>query len=241
MDDNYWNRAAMASELDAHPLLAVVAVMDQDEAVACPTSTWDGVDVAVVDVFDETAPSEVGTDVFSGIAALDRLRALPVRTLAITPHCQHPLVQLRIHQAGADWLYHRWEVNDLDRLATAIIDPSPEHRPVRPSDDELRRHGAASARPNQAVEVYQRSMLHGRLLPEIGLKALRLPRRTTNYFRVDIERTGFSGTEELSMATTSRRTPRWPDVRDFMLAALGRRDVPPTEVDRDDLGGHLSS
>lgn len=234
VDDDYWTRTSMAQELDRHPQIAVVGAIDQTEAVLWPPERWDDVDLAIVDVFDEEAPSEVGTDVFSGITALDHLRTLPVRALAITPHCQHPLVRLRIHQAEADWLYHRWEVKDLDLLAEVVLFPQPDHRPVRPSDEELAMHGAHRARANAAVQVYEDSVLYPLVQPEVGLKSLHLPRRVVDQFRRRVHRTGFTGTEDLSTADHPQRVPRWPDVRDYLLSLLGRRDVPPTEVDRDD-------
>lgn len=223
----------MAAGLDAHPEITVVDAIHQDEALTWPSERWAGVDVAIIDVFDEAAPSEVGTDVFSGIAALDRLRALPVRTLALAPHCQHPLVRLRIHQAEADWLYHRWEVNDPDRLAEVVLFPQPDHRPTRPSDEELARYGAVSARPNESATLYQRSPLYPLLRTDVGLKSLPVGRRGVDRFRKAIRRTGFTGTEELSTADHALRVPRWPDVRDYLLSLLGRRDVPATEVDRE--------
>lgn len=234
VDDCHWKRTAMAQELDADPRIGVVHVVDQDEAVHWPLERWEGVDVAIVDVFDEYAPAEVGTDVFSGISALDRLRDLPVRTFAITPHCQHPLIQLRIHQAKADWLYHRWEVNDPERLVAALLDPQEDHVPQRPTDAVLRGYGARRAYANRAVRLYKSSALSGLLRPGIGIKSLYLPRRTVDAFRVDVAGTGFDGTEELSTATRTHRAPRWPDVRDFLLTLLGRRSTPSTEVDRDD-------
>ncbi len=85
IDDDHWKRTAMAQELDADPRIAVVHVIDQDEAVQWPLERWENVGVAIIDVFDENSPAEVGTDVFSGISALDRLRDLPVRTFAVTP------------------------------------------------------------------------------------------------------------------------------------------------------------
>lgn len=230
----------MTQELSLHPDIEVVASMDQDQALLWAPESWADVDLAIVDVFDEDAPSEVGTDVFSGIAALDQLRDLPVRTLAITPHCQHPLIQLRIHQSGADWLYHRWEVNGPDQLAAAVLEPSDDHAPERPDDEVLWQHGASRARPNRAVGVYLRSPFSGLLRTDVELHEIGLPRRAVQHFRIQIARTGFTGTELLSNATREHKAPRWPDVRDYLLTLLGRRSTPPTEVDRDDdLPGHV--
>ena len=234
VDDDHWKRSAIAAELDADPRIGVVDVIDQDEAVLWPLERWDDVDLAIVDVFDENAPSEVGTDVYSGISALTRLRNLPVRTFAITPHCQHPLIQLRIHQSGADWLYHRWELNDPERLIAALIDPDPEHVPKRPAEHLLAQHGARRALANDAVDAYGSSLLFGQLRQDVGIKSLHLPRRRIEAFRVRIARTGFEGTDDISYAGRTSRAPRWPDVRDYLLTLLGRRATPATEIDRDD-------
>lgn len=234
VDDDHWKLTAMARELASHPEIEVVAAVDQDQAQLWPLDRWQDVDLAVVDVFDENAPSEVGTDVYSGIALLDRLRELPVDTLAITPHCQHPLVQLRIYQSGADWLYHRWEVNDPESLIAVVLEPDDDHAPQRPDQEELWQHGAHRAHTNRAVARYLRSPFAGRIRSETELDELGLPRRAVTQFRVEIAETGFTGTELLSTATRVHKAPRWPDVRDYLLTLLGRRSTPPTEVDRDD-------
>lgn len=239
IDDDYWKRTAMADELRRNPDIEVVAVADQDLAVLWPAEQWSEVDLAVVDVFDENAPSEVGTDVFSGIAVLEALRDLPVKTLAITPHCQHPLIQLRIQQAGTDWLYHRWEVNAPDQLAAVVAEPADDHRPQRPSDEILMEHGARRLHAGRAVDVFLRSRLVGRIRPDIGVDETGLSRRSVGTFRKRIAGTGFDGTENLSTATRNYTAPRWPDVRDFVLTLLGRRSTPSTETDREDgLRGH---
>lgn len=239
VDDDHWKRTAMAEELQRNSDIEVVAAIDQDQVLLWPVSSWDDVDLAIVDVFDENAPAEVGTDVFSGIAALDQLRDLPVRTLAITPHCQHPLIQLRIHQSKADWLYHRWEVNDPDLLASAVLDPEDDHAPQRPDLEVLRLHGARRAQANRAVALYLRSPLSGLIRPRVELEEVGLSRHVVRRFRVSIAGAGFEGTEHLTDATRVHKAPRWPDVRDYLLTLLGRRSTPPTEVDRDDgTAGH---
>ncbi len=235
VDDDRWKREAMSVAIAADPRTEIVAVIDQDEAVRWPLEKWQDVDVAVVDVFDENAPGEVGTDVYSGIAALDRIRDLPVRTVAVTPHCQHPLIQLRIYQAGVDSVYHRWEVNDPGALLAAVLEADPAHAPVRPTDAVLKELGAVHARPNDAVRMYEMSPFLGLIREGIGLKSLDVPRRVVQRFRFGIADTGFDGAEETSAVTHDHLAPRWPDVRDYLLTLLGRRATPPTEVDRNDL------
>lgn len=238
IDDDHWKRTSIARELDADRRIEVHSVIDQDEALSWSIDRWELVDLAIVDVFDEMAPGEVGTDVFSGIAALDVLRSTPVRTFAITPHCQHPLIQLRIAQAAPDWLYHRWEVNDPSRLVDAVLAPSPEHVVEAPDPDVLQPYGVVGpsdgrlAQTNESVRLYKASPLRGLLAPDLELDDLPMSRRQVESFRKRIARTGFVGTEVRVDVTRRTRAPRWPDVRDYLLTLLGRRETPPTEVDR---------
>jgi hypothetical protein len=195
IDDDYWKREHMAQELDSSPHIAVVHALDQDTAVAWSLAQWDEIDIAIVDVVDEMAPGEVGTDMFSGIQALERLKHIDVKTLAITPHRHHPIVELRIHQANVNWVYRRYEVNDLDRLVDVLLAPASDHQPVRPADDELERFGARVALPNNSVRAYERSEFHGLLTDDSGQKELKTTYRKLERFRHAVVRTGFKGTE----------------------------------------------
>lgn len=236
VDDNYWKRSAMAAELNAHPDIDVVILCDQDQAMAMPDDQWKDVDIAIVDVFDEYAPGEVGTDVFSGISALERLRALPPKTFAVTPLRGHPLIDLRIYQCGADWVYNSRELNGPGQLVGALLAPDVNHRPLRPSDASLAEHGARTAHPNDAVHAYELSPLHGQLRAELDHRALGqhgVPKRGIDSFRVRIHQTGFRSTEQLSTADRTARVARWPDVRDYMLKVLGRKGTGMTDRDRE--------
>ena len=68
IDDNPYAREGLRRVLDAHDDIEVVHAMSHDDATA-----WSD-DCAIVEVIDELARNEVGTDVFSGIAALVTLR-----------------------------------------------------------------------------------------------------------------------------------------------------------------------
>lgn len=222
----------MASQLEARPEIAVVCQLDHDKALAWPIESWSSVDVAIIDVLDEFAPAEVGTDLYSGIMTLQRIRHLAVRTVAILPHPGNALMALRIHESGADGVYHRWELNDLDQLVRAIVHPDAARSPKRPDEVELRAFGARlSAKVNEAVEHYETSLLYGQLAPDIGQKSLAVPRRVLDRFRRQIASTGFDGTETRSLAGRRALAPRWPDVRDYLLRILGRKDVRHTEHD----------
>lgn len=220
IDDDYWKREHMAQELDSSPHIAVVHALDQDTAVQWSLAQWDAIDIAIVDVVDEMAPGEVGTDMFSGIQALERLKHIDVKTLAITPHRHHPIVELRIHQANVNWVYRRFEVNDLERLVDVLLAPAADHQPLRPTDEELARFGAHVALPNDSIRVYEQSEFHGLLTDQSGRKELGTTYRKLERFRLAVARTGFKGTEY----RVSRGGPRWPDVRSYLLRALGRKD-----------------
>ena len=222
IDDDFWRRESMTRALSSHADIDVVLSVTQDDVLASTVELWNGIDLAIVDVLDERAPGEVGTDLYSGIMALDHLRDLPVRTLAITPHEGHPIVQLRLYQAGPDWVYYRWELNDPEALVEALCRPMPSRQPRRPTADELREFGVASAQVNEVIKHYEKSELYGRVHSTVGLKHLTVSRRTLDRFRSTTSVLGFRSTEQLSTVRQARRTPRWPDVRSFLLVAMGR-------------------
>lgn len=59
IDDDYWTRTAMSTELDEEPAVDVILSLDQDEALGLSRDDWVhlDLDLAVVDVLDVTAPS----------------------------------------------------------------------------------------------------------------------------------------------------------------------------------------
>lgn len=230
IEDDSWKRSAMAEHLHAHRLVEVVHALDQDEAAAWGHDRWGDVDTALVDVWDDNAPGEVGTDLYSGISAIEQLRGTHVKVLAILPHLPHPVVQLRLHQSGAHWAYRRWELATTDDVVTALHWSRPERGPVRPPASELARFGIASGRPNDAVRAYIASELGGRLRPEMSHKQL-LPikRAEIDALKKAISATGLRPTGDLA---DPRGVPRWPEVRDYVLRALGRLDAPPTDHDQ---------
>ena len=142
--------------LDAHDDIEVVHAMSHDDATEWSDEQFGEFDCAVVEVIDELARNEAGTDLFSGIDALERLRRLPVTTYAVTPHRHHPIVEQRIYQSGADFIYRQFEINDAEWFVSQLISPDESHR-VRPvPSTELQKFGAERSRTNDAVDALER-------------------------------------------------------------------------------------
>jgi len=240
VDDDYWQRDAMARAIGDDDRFTVALALTQDEVLQetdAESVRWEGVDLVIVDVFDESAPAEIGADVFSGIAALDHLhrikveRALRLELLAITTHCQHPLVQLRLAQSGANWAYHRWEVNSPELLIGVLLDPDPGHVPQRPAYADLAKHGSTEVDANGMVRAYERSAIAGRLTSDAGhdqLERQGVSRRAIDSFVGELR--------ALKLLGSGANGLDFRNVRKTLLTLLGRRDAPPTEIDRDDAG-----
>lgn len=231
VEDDAWKRSAIADQLDRHERVDVVYAVDQDEAASWSRTQTANVDVALVDIYDDTAPGEVGTDVYSGIAAVRSLRKRDIRVIAISPMCAHPLVQLRLAQAEPGWVYHRWEVRDVNQLVEAIFDPRLDHRVREPSREQLDQFGARHLRANDTVDTYLSSPLSGMLQPRVGLKHLPVSRSVVDRFCGAITDLGLSA--PIGDHAPARRSlaPRWPEVRDVLLCLLGRLEAPPSEHD----------
>jgi hypothetical protein len=243
VDDDIWKRDAMALRLDATKEITVVEAIDQDSAASWVRTRWEDIDAVLVDVFDDRAPGEAGTDLYSGITVIERVARLPVRSVAVTPTCAHPLVQLRLHQAQPDFVYHRWQVADLAELTAALRFPDRSHRLAEPSRAELGTMGASRLLANDAVRAYTRSPLYGLVQARSSLKQLErlgISRRMLDRFKAQIVDCGFVGAVAPESATRDQENQpvgaaadaRWPDIRDLTLKLIGRMDAPLTEFDR---------
>ena len=235
IDDHIYAREGLTRLLDQHADIEVVRGMSHDDAAVLSDAEFGEFDCAIVDVIDEIARNEVGTDVFSGIAALVRLRSMPVRTFAITPYRHHPVVEQRIYQSGADYLYRVFEINDLEWFVGQLLSPSHDHQVKPVSRHELRKYGAETARANEAVAVYERSAISGSLgagTSHSSLARAGIARRTVDRFVREVQRTGF-GTPRRSGTSPDAvdRPARFPDVKLYLLTLVGRADGPPTNVD----------
>ena len=235
IDDNTYAREGLRRVLDAHEDIEVVHAMSHDDATEWSDEQFGEFDCAVVEVIDELARNEAGTDLFSGIDALERLRRLPVTTYAVTPHRHHPIVEQRIYQSGADFIYRQFEINDAEWFVSQLISPDDAHR-VRPvPSTELQKFGAERSRTNDAVDALEDSPLHGLLTASVshsGLRRAGLPRRTLDDFVETIRRTGLSTPVGRRMTFDgSERKPRFPEVKLYLLTLLGRVPETPTNVD----------
>lgn len=233
IDDDWYKREHMKQELDRSPRIAVVHSIDQDTAATWTDDEWGEIDFAIVDVFDDAAPLELGTDMFSGVGALDRLRALKVLTIAVTPHRHHPLVEHRIYQSGANYVYRRWELNDIDRLEYVLLNPDETRTPAPVPPRVLRRFGADLARTNRAVAAYERSQLYGRLYEGVTQRSVKVSRRTVDAFTRSIRSTKFNAPPPDDLPD-SRPEAKWAHVRDYLLILLGRKTSPPSNTDEHD-------
>jgi hypothetical protein len=239
VDDDCWKREGMGSRLDATPEVNVVASLSPDDAAEWSQDRWADIDTVVVDVYDDRAVGQVGTDLYSGIGIVERVRDLSVRCLAVTPYCAHPLVRLRLKQASPDFCYHRYQLASLDDLREAACFPNRDQRLPDLPVAEIRRLGARKLKANDLVRAYVASPLHGKLQLSTGLKQLSgldLCRRDLNRLRetaVDLGYRYFDTLDRDRQAEYSvEQVPRWPVIRELLLHLLGRLDGPWSEYDR---------
>lgn len=238
VDDDQWKRAGMRQRLDATPEVIVVDDVDQDSAAAWPLDKWTEIDAVLVDVFDDQGVGEVGTDIYSGIKVVERVRPIRgLRCIAVTPSCPHPLVQLRLHQAQPDFCYHRYELANLHMLTEAVRFPERNHRLPAPDAAIINGLGARNLRANDVVRAFEASALHGRIYEAVGHKVLNrgfgVSRRAVDRFKKQVVDCGFNHLEVLSLdGHAYDESPRWPAVRTLVLRLLGRKDAPWSEHDK---------
>jgi len=230
VDDDPYKRTGMAVVLDPRPEVEVVHQLTQDEALGWSERQWGRLDYVVVDVFDDCNAGLEGTDLYSGIRVLEHLRNLKRRgltttTIALTPYRFHPLIEQRIFQAEADYLFHRWEVVDPQVFIRTLLEPSEDHRPAPVPAHVLHQYGAWLARTNEAVAAYRRSELYGRLRPRLKATSLRrrgLARSRIDAFTTAIESAGFSGRSIDRDAVDPAL--RYDEARDATLRLIGREE-----------------
>lgn len=160
IDDEDISRRGLAELLAEHPQLELVAVLRHHEALEL--TDWDGVDVAVVDAADERH----STDHFPGVAVVEHLRACRTSGLTIivlTGHFFDDALRRRMHEARADFFYHRSDFASADQLYEAVLHPERARRKGVPDPEDaeaLYRHGVnPSTRVNAGVAFAQQEAL----------------------------------------------------------------------------------
>lgn len=198
----------------------MTAVLSPGEALR-PEVTWDGVDVVIVDAFDERE----AFDRFPGVAVVEaiRRRRSPDETLVvvISGHVLNELLRLRMAEAGADFFYGHAEVRDLPTLVEVIqqpdagrrVDPVPEAEGVNAALRHVEEAGIAAAfEPGQTQ------------------RAASLSRRTVINARRRVgEMTGLGAAPDTGGRDRRRRMPEWKALVRFVNRARG--------IDSDDSGG----
>jgi len=239
VDDDEFKRTGMAHRLAASSDVEVVDTVDQDKAAARPLSDWEPIDAVIVDVCDDRAIGEVGTDVYSGISVVERVYPIRnLRCIAITPVCAHPLVRLRLQHARPDYSYHRFQLDSLDALLEAVRFPDKSHRLPELTHQQMKRLGGSNFSPNRMVRSFVASPLHGHLRATSGhkeLKAVGIERSAIDAYCTEVELAGYNHIDTLPQSRHKDllyMSPRWPIVRSLTLRLLGRQDAPPTEHDK---------
>lgn len=108
----------------------------------------------------------------------------------------------RIYQSGANFVYRRFELNDIDRLECVFLSPDATRSPQPVPARVLRRFGADQARTNRAVAAYERSQLYGRLYKGATHYSAKVSRRTVDAFT-----TAIRGTNSTLLRRRICRTP----------------------------------
>ncbi len=223
IDDDCITRQGLRTMLATCPSINVIAAPTLAEAEGW-TREWQTVDWAIVDILDEARKAgEPGTDVYTGVEVIRRAcrYGAGVETIAITPDHRDPLLGLRIADSGAGYVYERREFSDPRRLIDAVRRPCPRRAPIRHPWWVLQREGLGpGARPNRAVDAFRASGLYGRLDANLTQASIG-PRRASIALRDAVSATGFLG---------SGVSPRWNEIRDYLLKLTGRLAVEPSPL-----------
>jgi DNA-binding NarL/FixJ family response regulator len=147
VDDDEVSRRGLGAVLGDHPDIDVVAEIDHDDAAAGGIALWDGIDMAVVDAADERRKD----DAFPGVGVVTAIRRHRSRHQTIvvirTGHFLDDALRLRMREAGADFFYHRSELQNASLLHQLVLHPEAARRGIpAPADtDLLARLGVGSA------------------------------------------------------------------------------------------------
>jgi hypothetical protein len=233
IDDNEYERWGLAQKLDEQDGIAVVRQLSQDEAEARSNEWFGEFDVALVEVVDEFAPGEVGTDLYSGITALNRLRPLAVTTVALAPNHSHPLVEQRLFEVGTNYMYRRHKVMDHEFLAAKLSRPDDDHRVHAVDAATLDVFGAKLAQLQEALRSFEGSELHGHLREDLTATELYdtdvISRRSLNGLLARVRRSGFVGTRS---ERDRDSLIGFRSIKGHLMRINGRSDNPSSDHDK---------
>lgn len=217
-DDLLTQRGAMAV-FESDPGFSRSVALTLEEALGKHRSYWQRFDRIFVDVYDKAREMrEPGTDVYTGVAVIEAIQRSGFAALivAMTPTKANPLLAERLKYSGVHYVYERWDFQCVEDLIDAVRNPCDLARPKSHSARVLLEEGLGRwSNPNRAVEVFKASPLYGKVLPNMTQTAIG-SRRAAMRLRDEVAATGFVGTGQ---------SPRWNEVRDYLLKLTGRIDV----------------
>lgn len=223
IDDDYWTLQGQRARLADHPGIEVVATLGHAEAAAW-TTEWDDIDIAVIDAFD---PSET-FDRFPGVGVVESLRrqrrAGQTTAVVISGHMHNQLLKQRMFEAGADFYYHRSDIQTVDSLVEAILRTPPGNRAREADVARLRELGLRpGARPNAAIAEVVNAEMQDALHPVESQKSTDASRRAFINLRGHVARQA-KLTEDVTSAATAGTAvaPTWRTTKRFLNRALGR-------------------
>ena len=223
IDDDYWALEGKRSRLTDHPLIVVSRTAAHPEAASW-TIEWDDIDVALIDAFD---PDEQ-FDRFPGVGVVESLRRRrrSDETLAVivSGHMNNQLLKQRMFEAGADYYFHRSDVQTVDSLVDAIVREDVNRLAAQADPAQLHDVGLNSdSRPNAAIAEVTAAGMQRSLDPERGQKGTTASRRDYINLRRRIANHAMLEDSPHSAATADRAAPpTWRTTKRFLNRALGR-------------------
>jgi DNA-binding NarL/FixJ family response regulator len=228
IDDDYWTLQGQRARLTDHRAIEVVATVGHAEAIAW-TTRWNDIDVAVIDAYD---PEET-FDRFPGVGVVESLRrhrtVRQTTAVVISGHMHNQLLKQRMFEAGADFYYHRSDVQTVDALIAAIQSTPTDNRATEADPTRLRQLGLRpGSRPNAAIVEVINADMQDALNPIESQKSSDASRRAFINLRERVERHSKLSDDITSAASSDAHTaPTWRTTRRFLNRALGRDLVEP--------------
>jgi DNA-binding NarL/FixJ family response regulator len=223
VDDDVWVRRGRTASLSEVPGFDVVASLSHPDAVEYPS--WDGVDVAIVDAWDEREEF----DRFPGVRVVEVIREHRDRSqtlvIIISGHVVDDVLRLRMAEAGADFFYSHSDVRDLRSLVDVIREPDIARR-VTPGDPgRLAVLGLTpDSRPNATLREITESQMEQAFTPGAPQKSLPLSRRGIINARKRLAALARLSPDRQPGHTRSLNAPEWRAIVRFVNRARGVDD-----------------